>query len=306
MADEEKENEKVETAQVTPTPSCPGGFLYEIRSGDTFYALARRFGVSLEAILAANPGVDPRNLQVGQLVCIPGAVTPPTPPTFCPGGTPYVIRAGDTLYLLAQRFGTTVDALLRANPGIDPRNLQIGQVICIPVTVPGPPPCPGGILYVIAPGDTLFLLASRFGTTVQAILAANPGIDPNRLQVGQTICIPVSPVQPRACSFTLLPQLPGVAPNAGGAVWLRTDATGATQILVSATNLPSPTALGANWYTALFTWDTQRVYIPMQATPGTGVWAGGAVVTVPSTFFSSATVNVFPGPVLGGLVASCR
>ena len=143
MADEEKENEKVETAQVTPTPSCPGGF-HEIRSGDTFYALARRFGVSLEAILAANPGVDPRNLQVGQLVCIPGAVTPPTPPTFCPGGTP-VIRAGDTLYLLAQRFGTTVDALLRANPGIDPRNLQIGQVICIPVTVPGPPPCPGGI-----------------------------------------------------------------------------------------------------------------------------------------------------------------
>ena len=193
--------------------------------------------------------------------------------TFCPGGTPYVIRAGDTLYLLAQRFGTTVDALLSAHPGIDPRNLQIGQVICIPVTVPGPPPCPGGILYVIAPGDTLFLLASRFGTTVQAILAANPGIDPNRLQVGQTICIPVSPVQPRACSFTLLPQLPGVAPNAGGAVWLRTDATGATQILVSATNLPSPTALGANWYTALFTWDTQRVDIPMQATPGTGVWA---------------------------------
>ena len=159
---------------------------------------------------------------------------------------------------------------------------------------------------MIAPGDTLFLLASRFGTTVQAILAANPGIDPNRLQVGQTICIPVSPVQPRACSFTLLPQLPGVAPNAGGAVWLRTDATGATQILVSATNLPSPTALGANWYTALFTWDTQRVDIPMQATPGTGVWAGGAVVTVPSTIFSSATVNVFPGPVLGGLVASCR
>ena len=54
----------------------------------------------------------------------------------------------------------------------------------------GPPPCPNGFLYTIQPGDTYFLLAQRFGTTVAAIQAANPGVDPNNLQIGQVICIP--------------------------------------------------------------------------------------------------------------------
>jgi LysM repeat protein len=51
---------------------------------------------------------------------------------MCPGGTLYTIRPGDTIFALAQRFGTTVQAIIAANPGIDPLNLQIGQVICIP------------------------------------------------------------------------------------------------------------------------------------------------------------------------------
>ena len=53
--------------------------------------------------------------------------------------------------------------------------------------------CPGGTIYTIVPGDTLFALAQRFNTTVQAIINANPGIDPNSLQVGRMICIPVAP-----------------------------------------------------------------------------------------------------------------
>ncbi|NLY29612.1 MAG: LysM peptidoglycan-binding domain-containing protein, partial [Firmicutes bacterium] len=48
----------------------------------------------------------------------------------CPGFS-YTIRAGDTFFRLAQRFGTTVAASQAANPGVDPNNLQIGQVICI-------------------------------------------------------------------------------------------------------------------------------------------------------------------------------
>ncbi|HPZ90555.1 MAG TPA: LysM domain-containing protein, partial [Bacillota bacterium] len=101
----------------------------------------------------------------------------------------YTIQPGDTFFLLAQRFGTTVQAIQQANPGVNPNNLQVGQVICIP-TAPAPPQCPNGFLYTIRPGDTFFLLAQRFGTTVQAIQQANPGVNPNNLQVGQVICIP--------------------------------------------------------------------------------------------------------------------
>jgi len=45
-----------------------------IRSGDTFFALAQRFGVSVADLQAANPGVNPNALQIGQLVCIPTRV----------------------------------------------------------------------------------------------------------------------------------------------------------------------------------------------------------------------------------------
>jgi LysM repeat protein len=44
----------------------------------------------------------------------------------------YTIQAGDTFFTLAQRFGTTVQAIQQANPGVNPNNLQIGQQICIP------------------------------------------------------------------------------------------------------------------------------------------------------------------------------
>jgi peptidoglycan endopeptidase LytF len=192
-----------------PTPACPNGFLYTIQAGDTFFKLAQRFGTTVAAIEAANPGVNPNNLQIGQVVCIPTRPAPgPTPPPpGCPNGFFYTIQAGDTFFLLAQRFGTTVAAIEAANPGVNPNNLQIGQVICIPVApAPGPPPVCPGFFYTIRPGDTLFELAQRFGTTVAAIIAANPGIDPTRLVPGQQICIPVP--APPVCSgffYTIRP-----------------------------------------------------------------------------------------------------
>jgi len=50
----------------------------------------------------------------------------------CPIGTfPYTIKPGDTLWLLSQQYNTTVDAIVAANPGVDPNKLLAGQVICI-------------------------------------------------------------------------------------------------------------------------------------------------------------------------------
>lgn len=164
-------------------PPCPGGTLYTIIPGDSYFGLARRFNTTVAAITAANPGVDPQNLRIGQQICIP--VAQPRP---CPGGFLYTIKAGDTYFSIAQRFGTVVSALIAANPGVDPNRLAVGEQICVPA--PAPVPCPGGRRHTIVAGDTLFSLARRFNSTVQAIINANPGIDPNSLQVGRIICIP--------------------------------------------------------------------------------------------------------------------
>ncbi|HEY8343797.1 MAG TPA: LysM domain-containing protein [Bacillota bacterium] len=172
--------EFVFTNQVT----CPGGTVYTIRAGDTLFNLAARFNTTVQAIINANPGIDPNNLQIGQQICIPVAPGP----GVCPGGFLYTIRAGDTFFSIANRFNISVDALVQANPGVDPDRLQIGQQICVPTAPPAQ--CPGGFFYTIRAGDTFFSLAARFNVTVQQLINANPGVDPNRLQIGQQICIP--------------------------------------------------------------------------------------------------------------------
>lgn len=121
-----------------------------------------------------------------------------------PGSFPYVIGPGDTLFRLAQAYGTTVSAILSFNPGIDPDSLQIGQTLCIPG--PSPVVCPpGSFPYLIQAGDTLFRVAQRFETTVPAIIAINPGIDPNNLRIGQTVCIPEALTCPGGVIYTVRP-----------------------------------------------------------------------------------------------------
>ncbi|AOY78099.1 LysM peptidoglycan-binding domain-containing protein [Clostridium formicaceticum] len=67
--------------------------------------------------------------------------------------------------------------------------------------VPEPPACPGGTIYTIRPGDTMFRIANRYGIELQALIRANPQIpNPNVIYVGQRICIPavVTPPPPPA------------------------------------------------------------------------------------------------------------
>lgn len=168
--------------------ACPtGSFPYTIQANDTYWRLAQRFNTTVEAIIAANPGVDPDRLQIGQVICIPGVAPPPACP---PGSTSYIVRYGDTLYSIARQYQTTVSAILAINPGLDPNNLRVGQTICIPGIQP--PVCPSGsIAYTVRAGDTVYSIARMYNITVGALLAANPGLDPDRLQIGQTICVPV-------------------------------------------------------------------------------------------------------------------
>ena len=171
---------------------CPSGGFQTIRPGDTLSSLARRFNTTVQAILAVNPGINPNNLQVNELICIP-TIGPPLPAS-CPNASIYVIKPGDTFFSIARRFNVSVDALLAVNPDINPDFLQVGQQICLPIPTPTIT-CPGPT-YTIRPGDTLFSLARTLGTTVQAILAANPGINPTFLEVGQILCLPTGGAVP--------------------------------------------------------------------------------------------------------------
>ncbi len=111
-------------------------------------------------------------------------------------GSSVTVVKGDTLRKIAERCGTTVSALQRANPEIGSGNLIFpGQVLQLPGAILG---TDGGyFIYVVARGDTLKGLATRFSTTVDALLKANPEItNQNVIYEGQWIKVYVAPTTP--------------------------------------------------------------------------------------------------------------
>ena len=108
-------------------------------------------------------------------------------------GTSVTVVSGDTLRKIADRCGTTVSAIRRANPEIGSGNLIYpGQVLLLPGTILG---TDGGyLIYIVARGDTLKALATRFGSTVDSIKASNPDItNVNLIYEGQRLTIYATP-----------------------------------------------------------------------------------------------------------------
>jgi len=221
-APEEWRSEPGDTAPSPPTnepPSAaepgtsdavsPGaGALYVVRPGDTVYDIAGRYGLTVAALAAANNLADPSMIYADDELVIPGssAATPEpavaATPVLPEAGNTYTVRSGDNPYRIARRFGVPVQALMDANHITNPTRLTVGQLLIIPGshdTVPPEPPAeavtataPAEGAYVVRPGDTLYQLARRFGTTTAALIAANDIADPRRLAVGQVLAIPGS------------------------------------------------------------------------------------------------------------------
>ena len=143
-------------------------------------------------------------------------------------GTTYAVQAGDTLSVIAERFGTTVDAIVEANEITDATSLDVGQLLIIPgvaddQSVLGeteeptdepdeadtpepteepeptdtpepadeePPPACEGNVHIVEEGEFPANIAPLYDLTIEELMAANPGLDPTTLQIGDCLIIP--------------------------------------------------------------------------------------------------------------------
>lgn len=110
---------------------CPGGLLYAVRPGQTLFIIGRIFSVSVEELVAANPGIIPERLSIGQVICIPGVSD-----RLCPRGRLRTVQQGDSLFLIAREAGIPLNVLIEANFWLpDPNLIFPGEQICIPFLV---------------------------------------------------------------------------------------------------------------------------------------------------------------------------
>jgi LysM repeat protein len=136
---------------VVQPPAAPAGTEYVIVHGDTLAKIAKKNGVTLSALKAANPGVEPTKLKVGQKLTIPGGGTAPAAngasvaPDTGMGGEAYTVKSGDTLTKIAKAHGTTVKAI-KAASNLTTDHIKVGQKLTIPAkaeaAAPAPAPAP--------------------------------------------------------------------------------------------------------------------------------------------------------------------
>jgi LysM repeat protein len=174
------------TAVPVSTP-VPGEFEYTVQWGDTLYSLAQRFNTTVDAIVALNGLENASYIRVGQVLIISGTAVPTPAPA---AGGEYTVQAGDTLYSIALRYGTTVEAIQSANGIVNAWYIRVGQKLIIPQGGTSSPPVTGGTTYVVQADDTLYSIAARFGKNVWDIVVANNLADPSLIYVGQVLTIP--------------------------------------------------------------------------------------------------------------------
>lgn len=182
-------------------------------------------------------------MAIGIFLAIPAAASA-APREAVPDSPPvvHVVRPGDTLWAIAGRYRVSVDALAAANGLANPDALSLGQRLVIPQSASRSAPArprAATVTHVVAAGDTLWAIATRYGTTVEAVVRENGLPNADALALGQRLRIPGGQARQVAASpskapSSAAPARRAIAPDAipsRGAKWGSTLLTVATRVV---------------------------------------------------------------------------
>lgn len=162
---------------------------YTVRRGDTLYSIANKFGTTVDTIKRLN-NLTSNTLTIGQTLLISEETLPEV--------STYIVEKGDTLYGIANKFGTTVDIIKRLN-NLTVNTLLPGQQILVPATDQTPveeeptiPPIEQPyIIYTVQKGDSLWKISQRYKVPVNDITAFN-NLSNINLKIGDELRIPIT------------------------------------------------------------------------------------------------------------------
>ncbi|WP_249408398.1 LysM peptidoglycan-binding domain-containing protein [Frigoribacterium sp. CFBP 13605] len=200
-APEQKTAATVETAATSATVFGAAPATYTVKSGDTVASIAGSFGLSTASVLALNGLSWKSTIFPGQTLSLSAATSAAAKPSAAPApakatGGRYVIVRGDTLSSIARAHGVTTSALIQANGLGLSSIIYPGQTLTVPTdasaAAPTPAPAGGPAVgsYVIQRGDTIASIASKSGTSVKALLAANGLSFTSTIYAGKTLTLP--------------------------------------------------------------------------------------------------------------------
>ena len=149
---------------------------YKVMKGDTLYGIANKLDTTVDELKKIN-NLNSNAISIGQILKVPVK-------TIDPGETMlYQVKAGDTLYSIANKYGITLKELKAINNLTDDK-LAIGQLLNVP----------SGLSlassYTVSSGDTLYGIAKKFGISVDKLKEANK-LSNNMLSIGQKLIIPL-------------------------------------------------------------------------------------------------------------------
>jgi|GEM_PF-357612 LysM repeat protein len=220
---------------------------YVVAKGDSLARIAKKFGVSVAELRAAN-GLTSDSIKVGQKLTIPAQVAGDATIMAVEGASAagatqtYVVAKGDSLSRIAKKFGVSVADLKAAN-GLTSDTIKVGQTLTLPASASAtpaalpPPPAhnvkSSGLTYKVEKGDTIGSIAHRAGVKAKDLMDLNDISDAKKLKVGMVLKLPAGAKKIAATSSAKA--APAPAPT--GANMLPTDVLGVNQ-----TPAPKPAA----------------------------------------------------------------
>ncbi len=199
----------------TATVAQSSGVKHTVEQGETLYGLAKRYSLSIDDLIAANPGSE-NGIKVGQVLTIPASASSststqqavasqqvqeaferstPTPQVSVPQGSDpvfHTIQAGESIYSVAKQYNSSIEGIISANPGLKPVEYMPGAKVKV---------VPNSALpfiyermsrrnykYEVKRGETYASIAAANGITEDELKAANP--DMKKVKKGKVITLP--------------------------------------------------------------------------------------------------------------------